>query len=283
MVSLYNAKRDIIRHYNSPEELLAAAKLAPEWVRAYADQQSGGTAWAGCSGEEAVRRLTFGDKRHLPRAEALIEKMKDEGIFSHGQKIWESSVVGSFPCVPHAVMGLPDTMYKLCETDLISTTTPLRIYVNVTMSGMCTTEQIVNRGVAILGLVMAMQQVRPTELYAVCISDPMTNKSCAGTCTRIETTPLDLDRATYMLCDPSFPRQIGYGMCFHLCNKARSSYLPWAWGQPSPNELDSIKDAMSFAEDDLYLPGMFGRNEKYVKDPVGWIKDYLEAHKNHSM
>ena len=148
---------------------------------------------------------------------------------------------------------------------------------------MCTTGQVVNRGVAILGLVMAMQQVRPTELYAVCITDPMANNSCAGTCTRIETTPLDLDRATYMLCDPSFPRQIGYGMCFHLCNRPRSSYLPWAWGQPSPGELDSIKDAMRFAEDDLYLPGMFGLNEKYVKDPVGWIKDYLEVHKNHSI
>lgn len=54
-------------------------------------------------------------------------------------------------------------------------------------------------------------------------------------------------------------------------------------GAMRPGELDSIKDAMSFAEDDLYLPGMFGRNEKYVKDPIGWIKDYLEAHKNHSM
>lgn len=273
--SRYDATRDRVKFFSSPEEHLAWCKSLPAWASRFSGDR---VSWAGCTGDEAMQRLEFGSKQYLAQAEALIEKMQQEGIFSHGQKIYETSVVGSFPCVPNALMGLPDTMYQLSETDMISTTTPVRIYVHIVVSAGINTTQIVNRGVAMLGLTMALKNIRPVELYALAIGDPRGRGRAHGIVTRIETNPIDLDRATFMLCDPGYMRQVSYGnMCWLDCEK-HSGYISWPWGVHGIGEADAMSALLDLQDDDIYIPGAHLTNDLYYKDPVSWINNYLKKY-----
>lgn len=278
----FNFARDNILMFDAPEDLSEYVKTIPDAIRHYSDRQNARTAWSGETGPDAEKYLQFGSTKYLDKAEALIDKMREEGIFSHGQKIYETSVVGSFPCVPHAIMGLPDTMYQLSETDLVSTTTPLRIYVELAASAYVTHEQLLNRGVAVLGLVLALQQVRPIELYVTSFGDPNYKNQCHGGVVRIQTAPLDLDRAVFMLANPGFYRQIMFGLKAHLAGLTRaSSALPFMFGQSpgSDQNIATQRELLGMAPDDLFIPGVYKSNTAYINDPIGWIKKHLDAYK----
>lgn len=277
-MSAYNKERDIIRRFHSPSEFLAFVKAQPENKRCYADAM-GDRSWAGgASGESCVQRLEFGDTQYLKRAEQLMEQMRAQGLYTNNARIWDTEIVGSFPCVPSYLAGLPETMFAQVETESPATTTPIRLYVDIVTSSGVSSKEIIDRGIAILGLVLALQLVRPVELYCFSLGKGGGCKGAtSGTITQIDTAPLDFDRATFMLCDPGFMRQICYGAMFNVLDKPFNGHIGWAWGHSSIDaEYEAtLREALECNPDDMVLTGTFLTQYEYRDNPVKWIKDQL--------
>lgn len=233
--------------------------------------------FGGKSAEQTLDCARHGSREYLDRASSLMDRMQEHGLMSEGMRLWQSSVVGSFPSVPLAVMGLPESMMSVQETEIYSTLSPIKIVVSLSASMEVSADAIAARGVAILALVMALQQTRHVDLYVCNISSPNHNGRAQGTLSRIETTPLDLDRATYMLCDVSYYR----GLCMAAaCQIYRPNYqkyyggIGWSWNRHG--ETEAIRDMLALESHDVYMPGIFITNEKYINDPISWIKEALE-------
>lgn len=280
-MNLFKPERDILKHYNSPEQFLSAAKALPPSFFSDIDPE-----WSNGTSAQAKTYLEYGSDKYLDQAKALIDKMQLNGLFAHGQKLWMPSVVGAFPNVPNAIMNLPETMYQLEETDIQSETTPLKVYVELGADWRVAAEDLIKRGVAIMAFALAMKQVRGIELY--CVSSVCPNydlrQSSAATIIqtiRLETNPLDLERATYMLCDPSMYRQLVYANSFKLDNDTRwHGRLPFAWNKiyGDKDRTQTMREILNLNPDDCYFNGVAKGMEQEYKTPLAWVEKTLSQY-----
>ena len=280
--SRYNPARDRLERFESPEAYLAWVNTLPANMRTHDVDNGHRDAWYGHhTGASALRALEFGDTKYLPQAEALLEKMRESGLLSDTVKIWDAGVVGAYPHVPNFLAGQPDTMFARVDTDMPSDVSPISLYVCNNASAGVPASQLVDRGVAIMGLALALKQSRPVDLYVYSINDVKSRGEAHGTCVRIETNPMDLDRATFMVCDPGFFRMIQFASSNHVAgrNNTRSS-LPQAWGglpDADPVALASVRAMLGCASHDVVIPGCYLTDVRFRTDPIGWIKEHLEA------
>lgn len=278
-MSLYNPEHDKLRTYESPEDFFNYLMSLPENCRYYL-QSENDVKWAGDTGKDALYKLSQGDRTYLKDAEALLDIMRTEGLLSVGQKLYQTSIVGSYPCVPNFLMGQPDTMYKLVESEISSDKSPIDIYVQLNASGGISVKDLVARGNAILGFVMAMQNIRPINLYAISISTtPKNPYSASGTKIKLPTNPMDLDRALYILGNPSFFRQLCFGqLVYHDYGTIKRVGIPWPWGGAMPHDaehVNAVREMVNIGEKDIYIPAPHLFNDEYIKNPIGWIKKEL--------
>jgi hypothetical protein len=82
----------------------------------------------------ALSKLVNGDREGLDKAQAIIDKMSDQQIFSVGRPSIESGPVGFMPNVPNAIMGQPNDMFNIVQVEDETLTAPLRIFVETTVS-----------------------------------------------------------------------------------------------------------------------------------------------------
>lgn len=231
--------------------------------------------WTGENWETAARRAAQGDLRHVPAAEALIEKVQTEIDVPKSE--WVRARAGAFPVVPEALAGHPDSMRRRVQA--ASPASPLRVFVELTSSAGIAHEDLARRGVATLALSMALSSVRPVELYAVVgLGGGWGESGGVAVAVRIPAGPLDLATACNTLTSAGFARGLGYSFC-----NEHGSGGDWLFGIYPGDEgsrkryVELLRAAVGAGPDDLIIPPTY-LTDPAVKDPVGFVRRGIAEH-----
>lgn len=241
--------------------------------------------WTGGSYDEVARLCKVGDPSRVPEAEKLIEKINTD--IEAPVREWVAAPAGGFPVVADHLAGSPTPM-RYREPDL-SIFSPIRIFVSLGCSASVRAKDMEKRGTAALALAIAMQNIRPVELYAF---TEMVGKRTAdrhnGCCMvkiRLGTSPLSLSHVAHVFGCPGVYRQL----CFAVwCEEGHpDTWIPWAKGHPrktldsvSPEDPwhEKLRDMLDAQPGDVVLGGEFTPTGLIFTDPTKWVQLEINKH-----
>lgn len=235
--------------------------------------------YGGHSKDQARECCLHGYDEIVPKATKIMDSL-ETSLDIQGLH-WVESVSGAFPSVPDYLSGSPTPMRQRVKRQY--DTAPIKVYAAVAMSAALSTEDINNRGAAILALIMALERIRPVDLYAICELDGDNDKGNSIQVIPIETQPLDVAIAGYVFTHPSFPRMLCYGWAG--ANHGHRGGWPRKYDdtQEAYKPLDNaspyclwLRETLGMSPQDLYIKiGHIG--QPIFRDPVKWINDVLTA------
>jgi hypothetical protein len=249
------------------------------------DAWSGGIVWS-----ETMAKCAVGDDGAVPDARKLIEQL--EASLSVSTTAYESSVAGCFPNVPEYLAGEPECMFEVTRVD--SDTAPLAIYIDMTTGSNVTPGQYRKRGIAVLALAMMLSTVRPISLH-VCTTVAAENgrtelmkknrESYSVITARVETAPLDLARAAFMLTNVAVPRQPFYAIADHEHGHSHrfAEFKDVAYGDISCDKYAKrVADILNLDAETLYIRPVpwYGTHDskEMVERPVEWLNKMLKQY-----
>jgi hypothetical protein len=241
---------------------------------------SSGSWYGNHSKQTALRALTLGDESLVKASDELLAKLEDK--LPHTRK-WQSqrALTGGLVCVPEFLTGQPECMRIRRRMD--RNDAPVTIFMDLTSSAMIRGEDLLKRGTAILALARALCEHRVVELWGgIALGDGSGYRSDSGKAWsstfawRIDTTPLDVARAAFLLSAPAMARGIGYELAPTLGgHKSWSGNWPFgAHDLHVRTQSARLRAAMGAAEM-LVVPPIYG-TDPLVTDPLGWITRELE-------
>ncbi len=221
----------------------------------------------------ALRALTLGDESLVAASDALLAKLEDK--LPHTRK-WQNrrSVTGGLVNVPEFLAGNPECMRLRKRLD--RNDAPVTIFMDLTSSAMISADKLLARGTAILALARALCEHRVVELWGgIALGENSGYRSQKAWCStfawRIDTTPLDVARAAFLLSAPAMARGIGYELAPTL-----AGHSSWSGAWPFAahdfhvrTQAQRLRMAMGAAEM-LVVPPIYG-TDPLVTDPLGWI------------
>ena len=229
--------------------------------------------WRGTvSTAQALDMCSTGDLSNVKRAQDIIDKVNASGI-EFGRKQWERGMAGAFPMVPAFLAGEPESMMHMQESD--SEQTPIRLFVSTVSSGGVENRELQNRAAAILALVMLLTEVRPTELWIYGELDAYAYaKNLSLPMIRVNTAPLDLSVASYMLAHQGFTRGLMHG----YATRAMGFQGSWAFGlgKDEKKRAKVIGSILGATESDIVLGGVY-INDAAAHRPLEWLQGQVDS------
>lgn len=287
----HHTEADIFRWHSSPEDYLAYVTQDGVRESSIVGMQKNDTNWAGDVWEKAIAKLEKGDATRTALASKLYEDIIQDMTPTTGRNIIAPAIVGFVPNIPAVLAGQPETMFQRQETDDISCYAPMRIFMETAVSSSVTAAQLINRGVALLAFTMVMNTVRPIELYTVssAASDEGHGsygwQGTASNIVRIETRPLDVSRAAWMLTDPAYARRIGFSAIKFLskprCRNKNNpdDSLPMPWGNCGAEQYQkNMRAALKMEQQDVLVMGAYGNDRLMLNDPKKWVNEQVKKH-----
>jgi len=217
-----------------------------------------------------------GNEASVCKSDALLGEYEHIMPQSRG---WQTSydVVGGVASVPEYLAGNPCHMRRRKRT--ASSFAPLTICVNLGVSAGISTQTMMKRGIALLAITRLLANVRPTELWVGCSFGAHSIR--ASFWVRLETSPLDLARASYAITAPGFTRNLLYSCDHYYSAKGKiDTCLPWPYDDSQfsrKHDVDSIKPILAPNHDLFYSPGMLN-SDKDQEDTKTWIMDKLSKY-----
>jgi hypothetical protein len=264
--------------FDSPEEYLSYLSGLNGGAYAHNERRD----FYGLGWKDAKYTLCSGTSKYVADAQALINKMADENVFSTSRPELTTQMVGFLPNVPAYLSGQPETMYNITHTENESNIAPLSIYVETLISAGLSHKEIIARGTAVMAFALAMNNIRPVSIYTVCISKPYKSNHNAGIVCAIPTKPLDIERAAFMLCDPAFSRRLAFqAMADHAGSPNKSNVNPWAYnGNPTTKEYEAnMRLALQLEPHDVFIYGGYSLDQLMLDNPIQWVKNMIAKHR----
>ena len=259
-------------HYESIEALRTAyIKVCGEGT-AYSKGWSGqGLEWYGNETEaQSLRFAHEGNTRLVPEAEALIHNL--DTMIETTRRVWQPSPAGAFPVVADYLRGLPTSMRRMLhERD---ESAPITILVNTSCSAGIDADTIERRGAVILALVLALSRIRPVTLKAVAFMHGRADGETILSAT-INTNPLDLATACYVLTSAGYARRLTY----NIARAVNSFNGSW------PKDFDYYHPALYYTYLKTLLSpdpartlvvGAAQLGDDLLSDPVAWITNQIQ-------
>jgi hypothetical protein len=255
----------------------STAALAADYVKQNAKAASihhggwdqGNSWYGGESLEASLRFAQSGDIRLVDKAEALLDKL--DTTIETNRKVWEPAPAGAYVCVPDVLAGRPTPMRRLThQQDEMS---PITILAVSTSSAGISADTLQRRGTVILALVMALSRVRPVSLQQLTIVDGKHEGETVIT-SEINTAPLDLATACYVLTSAGFARRLTYGLAA-AHNKFRGGW-PANFNYGSPHRYYEILKGRLVSDPSRCLViGAAQLGDEMLSDPVRWINKQI--------
>ena len=258
--------RDAKTHFrfaDTPGQMADYALRRAPYMRG-ADQWCGGL-----DAKESVRRCHAGDISRVAPSDALLSRF-ERFAFQSLRREWRDDISGQVPNVPAFIAGTPLAMRRRAKVE--SPAAPLAIVVDLTSSANISPDMLERRGAAILAVVRVLSARRPVELWAGTMTDADGRKNASAHFARIETAPLDLARAAFVLVSPAFPRQLCYG-----ASRADGFEGAWPYGNDDASRrfmADILRPAMPHVEDFLAIPAAH-ISDDMTRNPELWIENTL--------
>lgn len=226
--------------------------------------------YGGLSPEEVCHKAAAGDPDIADQARRLLERIEDATIEAPGRE-WIASPAGAYPVVAEALSGSPTPMREY--RSVASEHATLGIYVGLTSSQGYDYDALLKRGVAILALVEKLQARRPVELNVICtLPGKGFHSGNFFIVTQLDTRPLDLSMAGFVLGHCGFDRQIHLGLCCKLGNDVRPGSI--GWSSIEPKDTAGIRAYLGLAPQDIYIPAAH-LDDSMIRRPVKWVNAKL--------
>ena len=222
--------------------------------------------FCGGSFETAAYLALNGDLAGVPASDRLLEKFETL-TFETTRRMWRDHVCGPIPNVPAFIAGHPLSMRRR-DSDQ-SSAAPITIFADLFVSHNFSHNEIVQRGAAILALSRILTTARPVELYAANITQSKEVATCVAV--KMDTAPLDLARAAYVLTSPLWTRRIA----FWASERAGAQFpLPPLTGAT----IEQVAArALPWADQVVCVPGLSSGNKAAFANPQKWIIDQIRA------
>jgi hypothetical protein len=239
------------------------------------DKENFRGAWYGdCDAQTAIKRLTTGDESLVAASDHLLSKLED--ALPHTKKFqWQRVIAGQIVDVPEMLRGEPACMRRRVRAR--RNDAPVTIFMDLTSSAMIAASDLLARGTAILALARALVEHRAVELWGgVALGERASSRHggrdwASTVAWRIDTAPLDLARAAFLLAHPAVARGIGYGLGPPCANHATWNGS-WPFGDHTAHvssQSARLRNALG-ASELLVIPPIYGL-DPLVRDPLGWI------------
>jgi hypothetical protein len=252
----------VIKRYESTAALRAAYLQGGDKRCAWGSSDS----WYGNeSHAQTLHYSEVGDTKLVPTAEALLDKLDTQ--IETSRRMWERAPAGAFTCVPDMLAGLPTPMRRqMLTTD---DRAPITILATTTSSAGISASTLAKRGTVILALVMALSRIRPVSLHQLTVLDGKDTGETVLT-SEINTSPLDLATACYVLTSAGFARRLTYG----LATKLNQFDGGWPRGYRFGNSKPYFADLVLRLGLDPKLTLVIASAELHdmlLSQPVAWI------------
>jgi hypothetical protein len=233
-------------------------------------------AWFG--GETVNDSLRFaeqGDTSLVAEAETLLADL--ELSIETPRQQWSRAPAGAFASVPDVLAGLPTPMRRL--TAAPDDHSPITILSCLTISAGITAKHIRQRGTVILALTLALSRIRPINLSTLTITDgPLDGTGENVITVNIDTKPMDLATACYVLTSAGFVRRLTYGIA--AVKNGFNGGWPRDYGYGRPNRdggtyFDRLVPRLGLDPvSTLIIPAAeFG--DPLIKSPLTWLKTQI--------
>ncbi|MCS0459310.1 hypothetical protein K8R51_12040 [Rhizobium favelukesii] len=187
-------------------------------------------------------------------------------------------MTGGIPNVAAYLAGSPMNMRR--RQRVMSPAAPLNVIVDLTSSAGISSGALARRGATLLAFVRIMSAQRPVNLYVAVAHSPHSAQEheCVGVAVRVDTSPLDLARASYALSGAAFPRQMMYSAAIHETKCRNTDSLPFAYGDINFYRANlhafwsrfvSVDTEETAVIGPLYLTDDFADPEKWLREMVG--------------
>ena len=175
--------------------------------------EDGDSGWSGTSSlDEAISLLTKGDKESLSLlndAKVITDAMFKDVKVKKPKNI--NSVEGHQPIVPHAIMGLPESMIKTVRQPKKNKV--VNIFINSSQSGGTNKEDIAFHGAMMLSAIEQLEKNGyRVGIYVGKIAYLSVSESVTGYIVNIKQpmAPLNILKCSFYMVNPSFLRRISF-------------------------------------------------------------------------
>lgn len=233
--------------------------------------------YGGKQNSQAINYVLNGAPEYeLRMARELADKI-DATLHDRMENAWSPSVMGAYPIVPEALMGLPQNMRRRIEET--SDRAPVKLIIEPSISQDVDKSTIQRRGAAISALVQRMGEERAVELWvALCDKDCATDTEVCHLI-KLDTQPISLSQCIAVMASETFSRYIAFGAMFASSQPDRHpdhESIGWALGYPSQQRRETMRKVFGLAEADVIIQGGYSPDiELMDRDPVAWVNREL--------
>ena len=175
--------------------------------------EDGDSGWSGTNSlDEAISLLTKGDKESLSllnNAKVITDAMFKDVKVNKPKNV--NSVEGHQPIVPHAIMGLPESMIKTVRQPKKNKV--VNIFINSSQSGGTNKEDIAFHGAMMLSAIEQLEKNGyRVGIYVGKIAYLSGSESVTGYIVNIKQpmAPLNILKCSFYMVNPSFLRRISF-------------------------------------------------------------------------
>lgn len=253
-------------------------RVKPELDRQgyHRSSSDGNSRWFNNESEaDSLRFAEYGNTTLVPQAEAFLKKL--DQVIETPRPVWDRSPAGAFCSVPDYIVGLPTPMRRQVHQQ--DEHAPITILVTTTSSAGVDAKTLEKRGIVILALVMALSRIRPVSLQQLAFMDGYRDKSGETIITsEINTSPLDLATACYVLTSAGFARRLTYGI-----GKAHNDFSggwPRAFRYSFSSDTDNtyhnyLKQTLVADPTKCLLIGESKLGDELLATPLTWINKQI--------
>jgi hypothetical protein len=264
------------KRFDSPEEYADYLSAIPSYLVPTYSQSFGGDSFS-----SGLATLRGGDTSRLAQAQEIMSKLDVDHPMSLNIRVLEACVAGFVPNVPAAISGHPQSMFRRGFVESPSVNSPLSVHVETTVSAGLSQDQLISRGVCILAFVLAMEMIRPVDLYIANHHSHSKKPGVYGYLVKIASRPMDMGRAVWMLTNPTMARRLFHTTINDLSGaKQQCGHGPWSWDlSPSSEKYQRrTREFFQLQPEDVFMYGGHITDNLMLTDPVAWVKQMIEKH-----
>lgn len=260
----------------------AAYLRGPCAVSPYLTGKADGGDWYGATPAETLARADAGNDRLTAPCDRLLDRMETVD-FATSRFATVAAVAGGAPCVPAYLAGSPMAMRR--RVRVADDLAPLAVVVDMGVSASVTHPTIQRRGAAALALVRLLAATRPVSLWVVTgqIVDKHDAARDAAFAVRLDTAPLDVARAAWLLAAPEAFRRAGFAACHAIAGLPDKTDVNWLQDnyKRHPELLRACAPALTGCADFLLVPSLITAGEtQFDSDEraAAWVQAQLDKH-----
>lgn len=251
----------MLKHYPS------IAALRQDYLTLVRKQDGVATDWYGNeSAQDTVHLAHSGNTALVPEAEAVLAKLNTE--IATPRRAWERAPAGAFCSVPDVLAGLPTPMRRLAHT--YDERAPITILATTTSSAGVPAAVLRKRGAVILALVLALSRTRPVSLRQLATLDGRDKDGETIITAEINTTPLDVATACYVLTSAGFARRMTYDLATALNGFSGGWPRGYTYGK-NTRFFTALVPRLGLNPEHTLLVASAEVGDTMLSNPVAWV------------